>query len=127
MMATVKTALSELGVSKDQIKTEAFGTIKRNPTAASARTGTIAGRVQFQRSQISAPIFEGTTILDLADEEDVYIENACRSGTCGLCHVKLLSGKVRMTVEDSLTENEKKDGYILACQAEVETDVEIDA
>ncbi|TAK65253.1 MAG: 2Fe-2S iron-sulfur cluster binding domain-containing protein [Methylobacter sp.] len=47
--------------------------------------------------------------------------------TCGLCRVKLLSGKVRMAVEDSLTESEKKDGYILACQAEVETDVEIDA
>ncbi|WP_292428919.1 hypothetical protein [Methylobacter sp.] len=41
--------------------------------------------------------------------------------------MKLLSGKVRMAVEDSLTESEKKDGYILACQAEVETDVEIDA
>ncbi|TAK65252.1 FAD-binding oxidoreductase [Methylobacter sp.] len=80
MMATVKTALSELGVPKAQIKTEAFGTIKRNPTAAPARTGTIVGCVQFQRSQINSPIFEGTTILDLADEEDVYIENACRSG-----------------------------------------------
>lgn len=32
-----------------------------------------------------------------------------------------------MAVEDSLTEGEKTDGYILACQAELETDVEIDA
>lgn len=127
MMDAVKAALSELGVPKAYIKTEAFGTIKRDPTAVGARTGAVAGRIQFQRSQVGAEVLEGATILDTADEMDVYIDSACRSGTCGLCRVKLLSGKVRMAVEDSLTEDEKTDGYILACQAEVETDVEIDA
>lgn len=127
MMESVKAALRELGVPKAQIKTEAFGTIKRDPTAVGACTGAVAGRIQFQRSQVDAEVMEGSTILDAADEADVYIENACRSGTCGLCRVKLLSGKVRMAVDDSLTEDEKTDGYILACQAEVETNVEIDA
>jgi ferredoxin-NADP reductase/Fe-S-cluster-containing hydrogenase component 2/putative sterol carrier protein len=127
MMESVKAALRELGVPKAQIKTEAFGTIKRDPTAFGARTGAVAGRIQFQRSQVDAEVMEGSTILDAADEADIYIDNACRSGTCGLCRVKLLSGKVRMAVDDSLTEDEKTDGYILACQAEVETNVEIDA
>jgi ferredoxin len=81
----------------------------------------------FQQSQVSAAIWEGSTILDAADKADVYIDSACRSGTCGLCRVKLLSGKVRMAVDDALTEDEKNDGFILACQAEVEADVEIDA
>ena len=127
MMDAVKAALSELGVPKVNIKTEAFGTIKRDPTASASRTGAIAGRILFQRSQVSAAILEGATILDAADEANVTIDNACRSGTCGLCRVKLLAGKVHMAVEDSLTEDEKTDGYILACQAEIETDVEIDA
>jgi ferredoxin-NADP reductase/Fe-S-cluster-containing hydrogenase component 2/putative sterol carrier protein len=127
MMDTVKTALNELGVPKANIKTEAFGTIKRNPAVAGARIGAVAGRIQFQRSQVGTVVSEGATILDVADEADVYIDSACRSGTCGLCRVKLLSGRVRMEVEDALTEDEKTDGYILACQAEVETDVEIDA
>lgn len=127
MMDTVKSALSELGVPKARIKTEAFGTIKRDPTAIGARTGVVAGHVQFQRSQVDAAVLEGSTILDAADAADVYIDNACRSGTCGLCRVKLLSGRVRMAVEDSLPEDEKNDGYILACQAELESDVEIDA
>ncbi|MFA6163611.1 MAG: 2Fe-2S iron-sulfur cluster-binding protein [Methylobacter sp.] len=127
MMDAVKAALSDLGVPTSQIKTEAFGTIKRDPTAVGAHTGAVAGRIQFQRSQVGAAALEGTTILDTADEADVYIDSACRSGTCGLCRVKLLSGKVHMAVEDALTEDEKTDGYILACQAEVETDVEIDA
>jgi ferredoxin-NADP reductase/NAD-dependent dihydropyrimidine dehydrogenase PreA subunit len=126
MMDTVKAALLELGVQKDDIKTEAFGTIKRDPTAITARTGALAGRILFLQSQVSATILKGVTILDAADEANVTIDNACRSGTCGLCRVKLLSGKVHMAVEDSLTEDDKTDGYILACQAEIETDVEID-
>jgi ferredoxin len=50
-----------------------------------------------------------------------------RPGTCGSCRVKLVSGKVHMPVEDSLTEDEKASGQILACQAEVEGDVEVGA
>src|ERR1700746_3279925 len=63
------------------------------------------------------------TILDVAGRAHVYIDNACRSSTCGACRVKLLSGKVRMPVEDSLTQGEKARGYILACQALAESDV----
>ncbi|MFZ2171684.1 MAG: 2Fe-2S iron-sulfur cluster-binding protein [Methylococcaceae bacterium] len=127
MMDTVKTALSELGVPKVHIKTEAFGTIKRDPTARATRKGVMAGRILFQRSQVNVEVPVGATILDAADETDVYIDSACRSGTCGLCRVKLLSGKVSMAVDDALMEDEKTDGYILACQAEIEADVEIDA
>ncbi|MGH6841268.1 MAG: 2Fe-2S iron-sulfur cluster-binding protein, partial [Methylocella sp.] len=66
-------------------------------------------------------------ILDTADKANVYIDNACRSGTCGACRIKLLSGKVHMPVEDSLTEEEKSRGYILACQAQAESDVVVES
>jgi ferredoxin len=56
-----------------------------------------------------------------------YIDSACRSGTCGLCRVKLLSGNAHMEVTDALTEDDKADGHILAYQAEPDSDVEIDA
>ncbi len=127
MMDAVKAALIELDVPKARIKTEAFGTIKRDPNAKIAQRGAAAGRVTFQRAGVTAAVPQGATILDVADESEVYIDNACRSGTCGLCRVKLLSGKVRMAVDDALTEEDKTDGYILACQAGVEADVEIDA
>jgi ferredoxin len=78
-------------------------------------------------SQISAPISERDTILDVADRANVYIDNACRSGTCGACRVKLLSGEVLMPVEDSLTEGEKARGYILACQAQAKSDVVVES
>ena len=56
----------------------------------------------------------------------VEIDNACRSGTCGSCKVKLVSGIVTMECEDALTFEEKAQGVILACQAKSTGDVEVD-
>jgi ferredoxin-NADP reductase len=127
MMDAVKSALIGLGMAEEQIKTEAFGTIKRDPTAKGGPSTAIAGNVFFQASNTSAPVFAGATILDAADEAGIFIDNACRSGTCGSCRVKLAWGSVRMPVEDALTKEDKAGGYILACQAEISGDVVVDA
>jgi ferredoxin-NADP reductase/putative sterol carrier protein/NAD-dependent dihydropyrimidine dehydrogenase PreA subunit len=127
MMDSVRSALIELGVPEGRCKTEAFGTIKRNPTMKAAKKPVLAGHVTFLNSQVTLPVPEGATLLDVADEADIHIDNACRSGTCGACRVKLVSGRVRMPVEDALTDDEKADGEILACQAEVEGDIEVEA
>ena len=99
----------------------------RDPTAKGARSGNVAGKVIFQDSDTAAPVPENATILDVADEIGVFIDNACRSGTCASCRVKLLSGKVNMEVQDALTDQDKAEGYILACQAKIEGDVKVDA
>jgi ferredoxin len=127
MMEAVKAALIGLGVPETQIKTEAFGTVKRDPTAKSAASTGIAGKVVFQTSDTTATVPVGATILDAADEAGVFIDNACRSGTCGSCRVKLLSGSVRMAVQDALTEQDKAEGYILTCQAKIRGDVKVEA
>jgi ferredoxin-NADP reductase/Fe-S-cluster-containing hydrogenase component 2 len=127
MMDAVKTALLGLGVPTEQIRTEAFGTLKRDPTARGVASEAIAGTVFFQTSDTKAPVRAGATILDAADEAGIFIDNACRSGTCGSCRVKLVSGAVHMPVEDALTGEDKAEGYILACQAEIGGDVAVDA
>jgi ferredoxin-NADP reductase/Fe-S-cluster-containing hydrogenase component 2 len=127
MMDAVKTALLELGVPEAQVKTEAFGTITRNPTAKGIRSNDAAGEVVFEASETKAPVYADATILDAADEAGVFIDNACRSGTCGSCRVKLLSGTVSMAVEDALTQQDKADGYILACQAKLRGNARVDA
>ena len=81
----------------------------------------------FQASNTTAPVPVDATILDAADEAGVFIDNACRSGTCGSCRVKLISGTVSMTVEDALTERDKAEGYILTCQAKIRGEVKVDA
>jgi ferredoxin-NADP reductase/Fe-S-cluster-containing hydrogenase component 2 len=127
MMDAVKAALIQLGVPAGQIRTEAFGTVKRDPTARFAASQAVAGTVLFQTSNTKSPVRVGATILDAADEAGIFIDNACRSGTCGSCRVKLAVGAVHMPVEDALTAEDKADGYILACQAEISGDVAVDA
>ena len=127
MMDAVKAALLGLGVAEANIKTEAFGTIKRDPTAKASASGEVAGKVVFQASDTTANVTVDATILDAADDIGVAIDNACRSGTCGSCRVKLISGNVSMAVQDSVTERDKADGYILACQAKIRGDVVVDA
>jgi ferredoxin-NADP reductase len=127
MMDAVKGILLGLGVHETQVRTEAFGTVTRNPTAKGARSTEIAGKIVFQASDRTVPVPADATILDVADDAGVFIDNACRSGTCASCRVKLLSGDVRMAVEDALTDQDKAEGYILACQAKIHGDVKVDA
>src|SRR5262249_31371591 len=91
-------------------------------TPASSATSRIV-----KSSDTRRPVPEDLTILDVADEAGVLIDNACRSGTCASCRIKLTSGRVSMAVQDALTEQDKADGYILACQAKVHGDVSVDA
>jgi ferredoxin-NADP reductase/Fe-S-cluster-containing hydrogenase component 2 len=127
MMQTTKAALIALGVTNEQIKTEAFGTSTRDPTAKGPASTRVAGKVVFETSDTTALVPLDATILDAADEAGVFIDNACRSGTCGSCRVKLASGCVRMAVEDALTEEDRARGYILACQAQIDGDVRVEA
>ncbi len=127
MMDAVKAVLLDLGVPAGQIRTEAFGTDRRDPTGRTGQSGTVVGQVKFLDNGKTSTAREGATLLDVADEAKVRIDSACRSGTCGTCMVKLRSGTVRMPVQDALGDGDREDGYILACQAEPEGDVELEA
>ncbi|MCZ6834369.1 MAG: FAD-binding oxidoreductase [Planctomycetota bacterium] len=130
MADSIKEMLTELGVPSSEIKIEAFGTIKRNPAALDHEKPipqTDAPRVTFSLSDKSGPLAEGVTILEAAEAIGVDIDNACRSGTCGSCMVKLMSGTVTMEVEDALSPEEKDAGMILACQAKSDAEVIVEA
>ena len=127
MMDAVKAALVSLGVPDAQIKKEAFGTVKRDPSAKDARSTEVAGKAYFRASGVTAPVPVDATILDAAETAGVSIDNACRSGTCASCRVKLVSGRVTMAVEEALTDQDRAEGYILACQAKIQGDIEVDA
>src|SRR5262249_52935062 len=56
MMDATKAVLVELGVPDAQIRTEAFGTVKRDPTMKAAASTEVAGKVIFQVSGTTAPV-----------------------------------------------------------------------
>ena len=138
LMETVRKALVELGVPSSRIKTEAFGPAlgkpepspgEAQPPAAEAAAGRAVQlpTVTFTRSEKAGPLPPDKAILDVADELGVEIDNSCRVGTCGLCRVKLLSGKVTMAVEDGLEPGDREKNIILACQAKATGDVSVEA
>ena len=67
------------------------------------------------------------TILEAAEAAGVDLPWECRSGICGQCKVRLLSGRVVMEAEDALSPVEKRAGMILACQARAKTAVTVEA
>ena len=46
---------------------------------------------------------------------------------CGVCKVKMTSGEVDMAVQDALTDDDKANNIILACQAKPRTPVTVEA
>ncbi len=131
MMDATKALLAEIGVSADNLKSEQFGAVKPAPaapgTTAKATAAATGPLVTFSTNNKSAKIHEGQTVLELSEELGIGIENSCRVGTCGICKVKMTSGEVDQEVQDSLDDDDKKNGIILACQAKPKTEVTVEA
>lgn len=147
MMDAVKKMLDELKVPKEMVMTEVFAGPPPKPKTVSPtpdengkspvddkvakpsapEQGEKTGVVTFAKSNKTAVLTPDKSILEASEEVGVNIDYSCRLGTCGICKVKLNSGKVTMAVEDALTEDDKANNMILACQAKATEDVSVDA
>jgi len=69
----------------------------------------------------------GQTILEAALAQGVPYPHGCRSGNCGACKSRLVSGDVDLSPhsEFALTDEEKSQGLVLACRSVPWEDVEI--
>jgi ferredoxin-NADP reductase len=113
-MDDARQILSTLGVKQDRILQESFGESKRSmesrlPEARQVQT------VVFLHSEKVCQVSVGSTLLDLAEQNDVRIPYGCRQGLCGTCATRVLSGTVQMDVETGLTAKQKNAGYVLPC------------
>ncbi len=68
------------------------------------------------------------TLLNAALREGIAFPNSCRVGGCASCKCRLSGGQVLELTESAyiLSDEEVKDGYILACQSIPRSDVHID-
>ena len=67
------------------------------------------------------------TLLEAADMSRVQLPSSCRNGTCRSCLCRLVSGRVRYTVEwPGLSAEEKAEGFVLPCVAQPVSDVVLD-
>jgi ferredoxin len=117
------------------MKSEAFGSPSRKrsdgsmvltPEASEDTNGT-ALSIRFARSKKRLAGVGTKTVLELAESQGIAIAYDCRSGVCGQCKTRLLSGSVAMAAEDALDPLDRANGVILACQARCRDDVVVDA
>jgi len=70
----------------------------------------------------------GITLMQAAEKAGVYINTLCGGkGVCGKCRVQVTDGKVRADKHSIgfLSKEELKEGYVLACQTKVNSDMEV--
>ena len=119
--------LGELGVARRRIRVEANGAPKTPHQQAGWPTGvslddevtiTVQGRGSF-RSTVGEPL------LNALERNGYFVENACRSGECSLCRVKLTSGEVFNPQEAHLRKSDRDFGWIYSCVAFPVGDIEV--
>jgi len=136
-MKAARAVFVGLGVPNDHVHEEAFVSppMAKDESAADAammapqtEAADAAGEytVHFKRSDKQVQLI-GLTVLEAAEENEITIPFECRSGICGQCKCKLVSGRVVMEAQDALTAADKSKGLILACQARPVQNCEVEA
>jgi uncharacterized 2Fe-2S/4Fe-4S cluster protein (DUF4445 family) len=85
-------------------------------------------KVRFLPSEETVEVEGGTTLMEAAEKAEVHINNLCGGkGVCGNCRVKVTNGKMRADKHSIslLSKEEITEGYVLACQTRVDSDMEV--
>ncbi len=106
-MAGSKALFQNAGFAMGHFHEESFGTA--NTVEASG------GTVCFATSGIEVTCSGHQNILEIADQAGVTIASACRTGDCGECKVRKVSGDAPMANTAGLDPHEVEDGYVLTC------------
>ncbi|MGF6572850.1 ferredoxin-NADP reductase/predicted pyridoxine 5'-phosphate oxidase superfamily flavin-nucleotide-binding protein [Paraburkholderia sp. GAS333] len=112
--------LRGLNVADERIRFEAFGpaSVKRTSTRAGTEieaAPAVTVPVTFARSKQTLPWSSGDgSLLEFAEAHGIDAPSSCRSGMCGTCSTRLLSGSVRY---DGEVEAEIEAGSALVCMA----------
>lgn len=69
---------------------------------------------------------DSETILTAAENAGITLEHSCLSGRCRSCRVQVLDGQVNPDKEETvLTDQEKADGFTLACNSKPLSDLQL--
>ena len=80
--------------------------------------------VTFQPFDTSIKVREGESILRAAMDAGVHVNASCGGeGVCGKCRVVVEQGAVEGGISEKLSDTDRDEGYRLACQAVIGSDV----
>lgn len=136
MIEAIGQVLADIGVGPDLIRREVFnpmvavtggklGGLHEAAHAGEAGPGP-AHVARFARSGRAAPASAEQTLLEVAEACGADIPSLCRAGVCGTCRTRVLSGEVEC-LSQVLDEQDRADGFVLACVSRVRSDCAVDA
>ena len=119
----VRAEFEKLGVDKYSIRQEhnSIG----NRVVENPRTFTL--KVHMRDKIYEIPALENETLLAALERAGIKAPSRCKSGSCGFCHSRLISGSYHVEKEhESRRLADFKFGYIHPCCTYPESDMEID-
>ena len=130
MYTFLRGELDKLNAPKRRVRFEVFGqakditTFPGYPTELKDKTFQLTVRRGIHEDVISAKATE--SIVVALERAGIRIETGCRSGECGFCRTKVLSGSVYVCPEnDGRSAADKDFNYVHACAAYPTSDVTI--
>ncbi|HEX8334682.1 MAG TPA: 2Fe-2S iron-sulfur cluster-binding protein [Segetibacter sp.] len=117
--------LRVMGYKEEQVKKENF-VIDFIPKApfmddTSPKSVVIHFNGRTHNIQVAYP----HNILEVALKNNIQLPYSCRGGRCSTCTATCISGSIKMSINDVLTDKDLEKGLILTCVGYPETDVEL--
>jgi ring-1,2-phenylacetyl-CoA epoxidase subunit PaaE len=107
--------LQGLYIPPENIKKEIFHTSKPVHKIEPPDKAPHNVTVFINRSEYNLSVEYPTTILQAAKNEGLVLPYSCETGRCGNCMATCLKGRIWMSYNEVLTENELNKGLILTC------------
>jgi ferredoxin-NADP reductase len=134
MIDAMRALLIQMGMPSAQVRSEVFeaAVAASAGRSVSADTNDEEGphdrghRMKCTRAGQAVTIQAGQTILEAAEAAGVAIDSLCRSGVCGTCRTKVLDGNVDCE-SALLDDDDRADGFVLACVSHARTDCVVEA
>jgi ring-1,2-phenylacetyl-CoA epoxidase subunit PaaE len=117
--------LKQMGFTDDQIKKENFTIEYVPPPPLIADTGDKNIILHYQQKTFRFSVSYPTNILQAALNNGIQLPYSCRGGRCSTCVARCLKGKLKMSINEVLTEKDLRDGLVLTCVGYAETDLEL--
>lgn len=92
-----------------------------------ARAKDYTANVNVDTETIPLNVEKGKTLLNAALDAGLDWPHKCKVGSCGTCRCQIVSGKIKPQIDFSyvLSPAELDKGYVLACQSELKSDVDV--
>ncbi len=118
--------LKWMGFTDAQIKKENFTVDFIPPPPLIPDTSIKKITIHYQHKIFHVEAAYPKSILQTALDHHIQLPYSCRGGRCSSCAAKCTNGKVKMSINEVLTEKDLQDGLVLTCVGYAETDIELE-